>query len=279
VANPQATSPPAAFHCFRCRTPLPAGVRACPGCGQAFDAPVPASRTSPPAAAPRRAKPGLWLLGCAGVALVVLAGIGFAGYRAFRSALGGNLARGLQGREAGAGQQGKWTPDAGLTARLDPEHQVGEAPGLYALRPPPGFALRAGTMDAADGKSLIYGWAGPAAPDGTAPQFQVMLGDDGGRMTSRLTSAQDVQLGLMSFRRSHLNFTSSPVQSGLVNGMPFARAYWKGIGARTGRRFHGMVYCQVDSPHMIMISGKDSEPSSRSSLPLFDAAALTLHKM
>ena len=106
--------------------------------------------------------------------------------------------------------------------------------------------------------------------------FVLSFGSDGGAITSHLSSAQDVAIGLRSMQRDHMNVVSAPVQSGSLNGLAFSRGYWKGTGVRTGRRFHGLVYCQIASPNMINISAKDSEPSSRSSLPMLDAAALSL---
>ncbi len=269
------------YHCFRCQAPLTAGLRACLRCGQAFQSPVPAAAPlsqSSVAAMPRRST-GFWVAGGLIFFLLLVGAVGFAGYKSFQTALGQRLTGGLTGREAGAGQQGSWTASPALTAQLGPAQQVGGPLGLYSIQPPAGFTLRGTDMEAADGKSLIYTWTGPAAADGTAPQFVVMLGGDGGMLTSHLTSAQDVQLGMRAMSRDHLNMKTSLIQSGTINRLPFSRGYWKGTGARTGRRFHGLMYCQISAPNMIVISGKDSEPSSRSSLPLFDAAALTLRKL
>lgn len=272
------------YHCFRCQAPLTAGLRACPRCGHAYQAPVPATAPTsvpqrPTSAAPPRRNVGLWIAGSLVLVFFLVGVAGFAGYKMFQNSLAQRLTGGLSGREAGAGQQGSWTASLALTAQLGPAQQVGGPLGLYTIQPPAGFTLRGMNMEAADGKSLIYTWTGPATTDGTAPQFVVMLGGDGGMMTSHLTSAQDVQLGLRAMRRDHLSMTTSLIQSGTINGLPFSRGYWKGIGARTGLRFHGLMYCQISAPNMIVISGKDSEPSSRSSLPLFDAAALTLRKL
>ena len=273
-----------AYHCFRCQAPLAAGSFACGRCGQKFDAPVPAmsSPSGVPASfnpAPKtRGRAGLWIAGILGAVVLVMAAAGFAAYHAFQAGLGGGLSRGLPGSVAEAGHQGRWTPSGSLTAQLGPEQQIGGPNGQYALQPPAGYTLRQVSMQATDGTSQIYAWNGPQAADGTAPQFVVILGG-GPAMMAPLTSSQYVQMGLMSARRDHVDLKASPVQSGSVHGLPFSRAYWKGAGARTGRRFHGMVYCLIAAPNMIMISGKDSEPASRSTLPLFDAAALTLHKI
>ncbi len=265
----------AAYHCFRCKAPLTTGERACSRCGQPFEAPVPAGPAARPVPVQRRGV-GVWIAGGLAVVVLGLAGIGFAGYRAVQNAVGtaqfGRQSSGLHG-------QGLWSADPAVTAQLGPEQQISGPQGRYSVRPPAGYTLRQASMQANDGTGMVYVWAGPAAADGTFPQFEVMLGGDGGAMTSRLTSAQYTTVGMMSANREHRQIVRSPIQSGSIHGLPFARGYWRGLGNRTGRHFHGMVYTEVAAPNLIMMSGKDSEPGSRASLPLFDAAALSLHKL
>lgn len=230
------------------------------------------SRASAAAVPRRRSAVLLWVLGGLGLVAVLVCGLAFLGYRSLQSGLG----RAFPVQEAGAGQQGSWTASSTLTAQLAPPFQVAGPLGYYTLQPPAGYAMHVAKMNAADGQSVIYTWTGPMTPEGTAPQFVLSFGSDGGMMTSRLSSAQDVAIGLRSVQRDHAQVVGSPVQSGSINGLAFSRGYWKGVGARTGRRFHGLIYCQIASPNMINMYAKDSEPSSRSTLPLFDAAALSL---
>lgn len=249
------------------------GSMSCPNCGLTFAAPVPAALGLPAAPVPaRRAPVLLWVLGGLGAVVLVIGGLAFAGYRSFQN----RLTAGLSVQEAGAGQQGSWTLSPALAAQLAPPFQVAGPLGYYTVQPPAGYTLSLAKMDAADGNSVIYTWTGPMNSSGTAPVFILSLGSDGGMLTSHLSSAQDVALGLRSVQRDHTQVVRAPVQSGSLNGMAFSRGYWKGIGTRTGRQFHGLVYCQVAAPNIINIYGKDSEPSSRSTLPVFDAAALSL---
>lgn len=122
----------AAFHCFRCQAPLTTGQRACPHCGQAFEAPVPAARPAPARSGQRRGV-GVWI--ASGLAALVLAGIGFAGYRAVQNTLGAGRISTLPG-------QGRWSADPALMTQLGPEQQISGPLGSYAVRPPAGYTLQ-----------------------------------------------------------------------------------------------------------------------------------------
>ncbi len=276
MTNPQSAAL-AAFHCFRCQAPLTTGQRACPQCGQPFEAPVPAAPSAPvPPRSGQRRGVGVWIAGGLAVVVLVLAGIGFAGYKAVQNALGtGQLGR----QSGGPGGQGRWSEDPALMAQLGPEQEIKGPLGSYGLRPPAGYTLRQGSMQANDGTGTVYVWSGPAAADGTTPQFEIMIAGDRGNMTSRMTSAGYAEVGLLAMNRQHKQLVHSPIQSGSIHGLPFSRGYWRGLGNRTGRHFHGLIYSEIAAPNMIVISGKDSEPGSRASLPLFNAAALSLHKL
>ncbi len=267
------------IQCSRCRAGLPASSLSCPNCGEKFAVPVPAEFSFPAqisAAKPAAAKRGiavlLWVLGGISLAALMIGGLAFFGYRSLQGRLGGRLSV----QEAAPGRQGSWTASQTSAALLAPPFQVAGPLGYYTVQPPAGYTLHGTKMDAADGKSVIYTWTGPMTDDRTAPQFVLSFGSDGGVMTSRLSSAQDVAIGLRSVQRDHAQVAAAPIQSGSINGLAFSRGYWKGVGARTGRRFHGLVYCQIASPNMINMYAEDSEPSSRTTLPTLDAAALSL---
>jgi len=44
---------------------------------------------------------------------------------------------------------------------------------------------------------------------------------------------------------NHRNLVQSPVATGTVGGLPFARGAWSGIGQRTGKAFEGIVHISV----------------------------------
>ena len=173
-----------------------------------------------------------------------------------------------------------WTAPPALAAQLGPEVKISvPSIGTYGIRPPRGFTLRRINMTAVAGGSLIYMWTGPMQPDRTAANFLVTIGKDNSGMMPGMTSTSFVQLEMSSATRTHQNAQVSAIQQGTIHGLPFARASWKGMGPRTGKMFAGIFYGQFVRPLAIMIVAKDETPSSKTTLPLFNAAALTLHKL
>ena len=172
-----------------------------------------------------------------------------------------------------------WTANPALVAQLGPEVKINAAGlGTYGIRPPRGFTLRQINMMAIAGAGLIYVWTGPRQPDGTSANFTVMVGKDNSGMMAGLTSNAFVQLEMSAMTRSHTNTHVSKVQQGTIHGLPFTRASWQGVGQRTGKTFQGIFYGRFVRPLNVMVEAKDEAPSSKTSIPLFNAAALTLHK-
>ncbi len=66
-------------------------------------------------------------------------------------------------------------------------------------------------------------------------------------------------------------------QRGLINGLQVARQYFKYTGA-DGHERHGFHYGVVDGAKRLLIIVVDEEPYSKTSLPLAEAAVLTLHR-
>ena len=172
-----------------------------------------------------------------------------------------------------------WTANPALVAKLGPELKI-TAPGTgtYGIRPPRGFVLHQVNMMAMAGGGMIYMWMGPMQPDNTQANFTVTIGKDNSGMMPGMTSASFVRLEMSAVTMSHKNSQVSAMQQGTIHGLPFARSSWKGIGPRTGKMFQGIFYGEFVRPLDIMIVAKDEAPFSKSSMPLFNAAALTLHK-
>lgn len=173
-----------------------------------------------------------------------------------------------------------WTANPALVARLAPEVKI-SVPGIgtYGIRPPRGFALKQINMTAFKGSGLIYLWTGPMQPDHTAANFTVDIGRDDSGMMPGMTSISFVQLEMSAMTRTHRNAKVSAIQQGSIHGLPFARAAWTGVGPRTGKMFQGIFYGRFVTPLEVMIEAKDESPASKVSMPLFNAAALTLRKL
>lgn len=78
---------------------------------------------------------------------------------------------------------------------------------------------------------------------------------------------------------THQNTVTSPIQTGMLHGIRFARASWSGVGPRTGKMFAGIFYGWLVTPNNVLVQAKDESPASKATMPLFNAAALTLHKL
>jgi len=168
-----------------------------------------------------------------------------------------------------------WGADPTQASHLGPEIRLNG----YAINPPAGYALTQGQIKALDGLASVYVWNGPGRADGTAPQLMITIGMGGGPNSPQMTSAQVVGMSLASMVASHSRAKQSPVESGPLAGIGFSRGYWKGIGPRTGKEFHGVIYAATAPPQIIEAVGKDTTPYNSATLPLMEAAILTLRKL
>lgn len=164
--------------------------------------------------------------------------------------------------------------DPAFAARLGPEVAVAG----YAIRPPAGYTLTQQPQVTLDGTGTVSLWRGPVRPDGTAPDIQVLISQDDGRMATRWTSAQAAQDLLDRMGENHTHLVLSPVAAGLVNGLSFRRGAWSGVGQRTGKTYEGIAYVLVTPSRYIEIQSHDAAPYSRSTLPLLRASTLTFRK-
>lgn len=176
---------------------------------------------------------------------------------------------------AGAPASSSWTASPALTAQLGPEVKLGG----YGIHPPRGFTMRQVNMTAIRGGGVSYSWFGPVQADKTAANFTLLVGSDHSGMMPGMTTTSFLQLEMSSMTMTHRNATASPVQQGTIHGISMARAFWHGIGPRTGKMFNGFFYGQLVGGNMIIIEAKDESPSSKTTMPLFNAAALTLRKL
>lgn len=165
--------------------------------------------------------------------------------------------------------------DPAFASQLGPEARIGG----YALRPPVGYTLTQHPEIFLNGTGTVSLWQGPARPDGTAPDIQVRISEDDGRMASQWTSAQEAQALLDRMGDNHSHLVLSPVVTGPVGGLTFARGSWSGVGQRTGKTYEGIVYILVAPSKYIEIQSHDAAPYSRSTLPLLRASTLTFRKL
>lgn len=168
-----------------------------------------------------------------------------------------------------------WVSAPALSGQLGPEEQVNG----FGIQPPAGYTLESRSLSARDGSGTRYIWTGLAHADGVTPYLQVDVGADNGNVSSGLSSDDGAKVGFQAAAQNHTGITYSPLEHGTINGLSFSRGYWKGAGQLTGKRFHGLVYARIASPSIVTILGRDEEPFHHKSLPLLEAAALTVRKL
>jgi hypothetical protein len=168
-----------------------------------------------------------------------------------------------------------WTPEKSAEAQLGAVAPVGN----YTIRPPAGFQMEQGQMHG-DGNSItVYKWDSPVRADGTVTVFSVHIGHAGPGYADFTDLSKAVQeLGQSNKLNHNDDYVVSPVETGTINGIPFARVYWKGTFTPTGTKDHGFFYLTGDSSMQISIHGTDSEPYSKDTLSVCEAAALTFQK-
>ena len=192
------------------------------------------------------------------------------------------VARGVTGTDRSARLPDP-LPPAAPTPAVDPAFASRLGPEVvlsgYAIRPPAGYTLTQQPQVTLNGTGTTSLWRGPARPDGTAPDIQVLISQDDGRMATRWTSAQAAQDFLNGMGDNHTGLVLSPVTTGLVGGLPFAHGSWSGVGRKTGKTYEGIVYILVAPSKYIEIQSHDAAPYSRSTLPLLRASTLTLRRL
>lgn len=177
-----------------------------------------------------------------------------------------------------------WKPNPALVGDLAPEVTLQG----YSIRPPQGYESRQ-----ADALRILqpfgvdmYLWHNAQEnPDASGLSVQIIKR----RNLDTATDVLDYELNLS--KQDMEKFAHSKPETGKVNGIIFARAYWQGdekhpSGTYTRR---GFSYASTSSGQGIYISGYDRvpcnsepckyQPIDQMTLPVAEAAALTFRKL
>lgn len=165
-------------------------------------------------------------------------------------------------------------PPAAFASSLGPEAALDG----YGLQPPRGYVLTQTRQEALTGGGAVYLWSGPRRADGTLPTLQVIIAQDDGSLAARTTARQVTQMTLAGMGENHSRLTASPVTACTLNGLPFARGDWSGVGGKTGKTYQGSEYWMVTPSHILHLSAHDAAPYSHVSLPLIQASIRTLRR-
>lgn len=175
-------------------------------------------------------------------------------------------------RPAKAADSSEWKPDPKLLALLQPETQFGP----FSMRLPVGYTVEQHDMSDATTRVTGYLATGPKRAEGSFPVIFVLVGvaTPGFR-----TGSADHLLEGNQVINEKPGLVKSGAEDGEVNGLVMVRQYFK-YPAKPGsdRLFHGFHYATTDGTTDAIVAAMDIEPGNADTLPLAEAAALTLHK-
>jgi hypothetical protein len=168
-----------------------------------------------------------------------------------------------------------WSADPEASAQLGDEVSLGGYYGAYRIRPPAGYVRTQQAGDVPGVVAIATAWSGERRPDGTAPSLMVMIATAPPN-TRHPSLEEGLATALESIRKRRTNWSESTPERGRIDGVVFLKATWSGNDSQTGRPLRGFVYWTIQSGTVVQIGSQDIEPHDATTLPVADAAALTL---
>lgn len=173
-----------------------------------------------------------------------------------------------------------WKPEAALMSNLAQEIQVSG----YAFRLPDGYSEVAQPPEIVAQRqrgfnSHLYGSG--RRSDGTASALGFTIATPPPGITGTISLDDALEGTLARKKHQWQNFIESPIQDGQINALAFKRVYFKGMvsGAAGTRMAHGFAYVAIDGKNIISFQAEDAEPYNDQSIPIAQAAVLTLHRL
>jgi hypothetical protein len=170
-----------------------------------------------------------------------------------------------------------WSIDEALLAQLGEEQPVDN----YAIRLPPGYAP---LNQPAPGPIRAFAFEMPLRDDRTAADFALILQTLTGEQAGAKSFEEHFNEVVEAVKRKRDDWSPAPPETGQIDGRPFLRLHWTGTGrpvarkALDGRKMQGFIYFSIVGQNAIIMLAQDVEPEAENTLPLLEAAALTLQK-
>lgn len=165
-----------------------------------------------------------------------------------------------------------WAPDPKQLDGLDAPRTFGD----YLLRFPKGFQSKEKVMDEKYGTAATCIASGPKRADGSVP-FLVLVNGHAGE--GGVALSVDTLMKGADLPRDQAGFVETDTQDGSNGSLDMSRRYFKFPDpSHTGKFMHGFLYATTDSHSNCVVMAADEEPYSATTLPLLEAAALTLRK-
>lgn len=171
-----------------------------------------------------------------------------------------------------------WKPDENLVS------QLGSRVKIYGItfQPPQGYVLVQRNLDLGSKHLRVWLWQGDPRPDGSVPNFHVVVRNLPAGPTSIATTEQLLKSSLMDaahiFSKVTSTYTHSRMERGTVNGIPFVRVYYKFPLPNAHNALHGLAYITIVHNKALIFASLDIEPYWTDTVFLGEAAALTARR-
>lgn len=148
----------------------------------------------------------------------------------------------------------------------------------YQIRLPKGYGPIQAPAVQAPGMSM-YAWAGTQRPDGTQPTVLAMVAKaPSPQDAANMSVLQFHERMLTSLKQRRTDWQQTPVESGQVNGLPFARTAWRAVAPELSRKMAGVEYATKDGATFIQLRSQDVDAYHEQALKLGTASILTFRK-
>jgi len=164
-----------------------------------------------------------------------------------------------------------WIPDPAQLARLA---EVPSKVSDYSIQAPPGWdsQLRGGP-----GK-IGTEFDGPNDENSNHPFLMVMVMGLPNWGVDKRTPADFLDLRITNMKRMVVNWKPGKYESGVINGIPFARCHFTGNMPQTNNPVEGYMYVGREGTYVCEIQAMYTAKTAADNGPLLDAAAMTFKK-
>ena len=160
-------------------------------------------------------------------------------------------------------------------APLISELEADQAIDRFTIRPPKGYSPH--TRSGPHG-SVATAWAGPPRADGTRPQVMVLTVKLLAAELQKYTVEKALEELVSSLSHQRRHWTRTTTETGMINGLVFARTRWNGEDIASGLKLHGFVYVAMINDTLVQLSSQDVEPHHEAALKLAESSILTFKK-
>ncbi len=168
----------------------------------------------------------------------------------------------------------QWSPSPTLLKKLGGPTSVEG----YLLQVPESYEHVIPTAGTPDGVNSYF-WVGPGRKDETHPLLMLVL------LVPPIAQPQSWSLNqiaaemLPEIKALRRDWTQTPPEAGIIQGMKFVRIRWTGMDRKEKRKMQGWIMVAREGDTFIELSSQDVVPYAEQTLALAEAAARTFKRL